>query len=53
MLSRAGVRWALEGIVCQHLTAARLAEGLGMSWNIANDVVLSEGHRVLIDDHKV
>ena len=28
-LSRRGLRWALEGIVCQHLTVARVAEGLG------------------------
>jgi len=25
-LSRRGLRWALEGIVCQHLTVARIAE---------------------------
>ena len=49
-LSRAGLRWALEGIVCQHLTVARIAEGLGVSWNTANDAVLAEGRRVLIED---
>ena len=49
-LSRRGLRWALEGIVCQHLTVARVAEGLGVSWNTANDAVLSEGKRVLIND---
>jgi transposase len=49
-LSRRGLRWALEGIVCQHLTVARVAEGLGVSWNTANDAVLAEGRRVLIDD---
>jgi transposase len=49
-LSRRGLRWALEGIVCQHLTVARVAEGLGVSWNTANDAVLAEGKRVLIDD---
>jgi transposase len=49
-LSRRGLRWALEGIVCQHLTVARVAEGLGVSWNTANDAVLAEGQRVLIDD---
>ena len=37
-LSRRGLRWALEGIVCQHLVA-RVAEGLGVSWNTANDAV--------------
>jgi transposase len=49
-LSRRGLRWALEGIVVQHLTVARLAEGLGVAWNTANDAVLAEGKRVLIDD---
>ena len=49
-LSRRGLRWALEGIVCQHLTVARVAEGLAVSWNTANDAVLAEGRRVLIED---
>ena len=49
-LSRRGLRWALEAIVCQHLTVARVAEGLGVSWNTANDAVLAEGKRVLIGD---
>ncbi len=49
-LSRSGLRWALEGIVCQHLTVARIAEGLGVAWNTANDAVLAEGKRVLIND---
>ncbi len=48
-LSRRGLRWALEGIVCQHLSVARVAQGLGVSWNTANDAVLAEGKRVLID----
>jgi hypothetical protein len=38
------------GIVCQHLTVARVAEGLGVAWNTANDAVLAEGRRVLIED---
>ncbi|MCM0673627.1 ISL3 family transposase [Micromonospora phytophila] len=50
MLSRRGLRWALEAIVCQHLTVARVAEGLGVAWNTANDAVLAEGKRVLIND---
>ena len=33
-----------------HLTVARVAEGLGVAWNTANDAVLAEGQRVLIDD---
>jgi transposase len=49
-LSRRGLRWALEGLVVQHLTVARIAEGLGVAWDTANDAVLAEGKRVLIDD---
>jgi len=49
-LSRRGLRWALEAIVCQHLTVARVAEGLDVAWNTANDAVLAEGRRVLIND---
>jgi transposase len=49
-LSRRGLRWALEGIVVQHLTVARVAEGLAVAWNTANDAVLTEGKRVLIND---
>jgi transposase len=49
-LSRRGLRWALEAIVCQHLTIARVADGLGVAWNTANDAVLAEGKRVLIED---
>ena len=49
-LSRRGLRWALEGIVVQHLTVARIAEGLDVSWNTANDAVLAEGKRVLINN---
>ncbi|MEJ7648245.1 MAG: ISL3 family transposase [Nakamurella sp.] len=49
-LSRGGLRWALQALVCQHLTIARIAEALAVSWNTANDAVLAEGKRVLIDD---
>jgi transposase len=46
-VARRGLRWALEGIVCQHLTVARIAEGLSVSSNTAKDAVLAEGRRVL------
>ncbi|MDQ1292821.1 MAG: hypothetical protein QG608_701 [Actinomycetota bacterium] len=49
-LSRRALRWALEAIVVAHLSMARVAQGLGVSWNTANDAVLAEGRRVLIDD---
>ncbi|QNP55312.1 ISL3 family transposase [Tessaracoccus defluvii] len=49
-ISRAGLRWELVGIVVQHLSMARVAKGLGVSWNTANDAVLAEGQRLLIAD---
>jgi transposase len=49
-LSRRGLRWALEAIVVGHLTVARIAEALAVSWSTANDAVLAEGRRVLIAD---
>ena len=44
-LSRRGLWWALEALVCQHLSVARVADALGVSWNTANDAVLAEGRR--------
>ena len=49
-LSRGGMRWALEALVIDHLTVARVAAGLGVSWHTANDAILAEGKRLLIDD---
>jgi len=49
-LSRRALTWALEALVVAHLSVARVAEGLAVSWHTANDAVLAEGHRVLIDD---
>ena len=49
-LSRAAVRWALEALVVQHLTVARVADALAVAWDTANDAVLAEGRRVLLDN---
>jgi transposase len=49
-LSRWALRWALEALVVQHLTVARVAEALDVAWNTANDAVLAEGQRALIAD---
>lgn len=49
-LSRLALRWALHALVITHMTVARVAEGLAVSWNTANTAVLSEGKRVLFDD---
>ena len=32
------------------MSIARVAQGLGVAWNTANDAVLAEGRRVLIND---
>ena len=49
-ISRAGLRWGLVAVVVQHLSMSRVAEGLAVSWNTANDAVLAEGQRLLIAD---
>jgi transposase len=49
-LSRAAVRWALQALVVQHLTVTRVADALAVAWDTANDAVLAEGQRVLIDN---
>ena len=49
-LSHSAVRWALTGLVVHHLTVARVAQALGVSWNTANTAVLTEGARLLIND---
>ncbi|WP_130864664.1 ISL3 family transposase [Acidipropionibacterium timonense] len=49
-LSRGGLAWALEGLVLDPLPVSRIAAGLGVDWTTANDAVLAEGTRRLIDD---
>jgi transposase len=49
-ISRGGLGWALTGIVVDHLTVARVAAGLGVSWHTANSAILAEGKRRLFDD---
>ena len=49
-LSRRGLRWALEALMCQRLSVARVADGLAVSWNTANNAVLAEGQHVPIAD---
>lgn len=49
-LSRAVLRWVLEGLVIQHLSMARIAEGLDVALNTANDAMLAEGQRMLINN---
>jgi len=36
--------------VVAHVTMSRVAEALGVAWGNANDAVLAEGRRVLIED---
>lgn len=49
-LSRAAVRWALTGVVVHHVTVARVAQALGVSWNTAYTAVLTEGQCLLINN---
>lgn len=49
-VSRGGLAWALRALVVDHLSMSRVAAGLGVAWHTANDAVLSEGHRRLIND---
>lgn len=49
-LTKTALRWALEALVVQKLTIARVADALDVSWHTANDAVLAEGRRVLISD---
>lgn len=49
-ISRSGVRYALEALVLDHLTVARAAANLGVSWHTANTAILAEGQQLLIDD---
>ncbi len=50
LLSRRAARWALEAVVCKHLSIASLAQGLGVAWDTANDAVVAEGLEVLINN---
>ncbi len=49
-LSRSGLRWGLQGLVCEHLSVARVADALAVSRSTANTAILEEGRRVLIND---
>ena len=49
-LSRGGLAWGLEALVLDHLPVSRIAASLGVDWTTANDAVLAEGRRLLIDD---
>ncbi|MDK9349917.1 ISL3-like element ISPfr1 family transposase [Propionibacterium freudenreichii] len=49
-ISRGGLAWGLAGLVLDHLSVTRVTAGLGVSWSAANDAILAEGRRRLIDD---
>jgi transposase len=49
-ISQGGLGWALRALVVDHLSVSRIAAGLGVAWNTANDAVLTEGHRRLINN---
>lgn len=49
-MSRRTLTWALEALVLDHLSVARVEASLGVAWDTANDAVLAEGQRTLIAD---
>ena len=49
-LSRHAVLWALKSVVIDRLSITRVAAGLGVAWNTANDAVLTAVRELLIDD---
>lgn len=43
------MRWALCAVVIDHQSMSRVAAGLSVAWHTANDAVLIEGRRLLIN----
>nr|BFF06739.1 ISL3-like element ISAar39 family transposase [Brevibacterium otitidis] len=50
MLSWHAALWALKGVVIDRLSVARVAAGLAVAWNTANDAILAAGQKLLIND---
>lgn len=50
VLSRHAALWALKGVVIDRLSVARIAAGLAVAWNTANDAILATGQDLLIND---
>ncbi|QUL78740.1 transposase family protein [Brevibacterium sp. SMBL_HHYL_HB1] len=50
VLSRHAALWALKGVVIDRLSVARIATGLAVAWNTANDAILATGQQLLIND---
>lgn len=50
VLSRHAALWALKGVVIDRLSVARVAAGLAVAWNTANDAILAAGQKLLIND---
>ena len=50
VLSRHAALWALKGVVIDRLSVARIAAGLAVAWNTANDAILATGQQLLIND---
>jgi transposase len=49
-VSQGALAWALRALVVDHLSVTHIAAGLVVAWNTANDAVLTERHRRLIND---
>ena len=50
VLSRHAALWALKVVVIDRLSVARIAAGLAVAWNTANDAILATGQELLIND---
>ena len=46
VLSRHAALWALKGVVIDRLSVARIAAGLAVAWNTANDAILATGQEL-------
>jgi transposase len=49
-LSKHAALWAVKGVVIDRLSVARIAAGLDVAWNTANDAILETGRTLLIND---
>ena len=50
VLSRHAALWALKGVVIDRLSVARIAAGVDVAWNTANNAILATGQQLLIND---
>src|SRR5690606_12339869 len=49
-LSHGAIRWALAAIVLDDLSVSRIANHLDVAWHTANNALINEGRRLLVND---